>query len=88
MLLLDRAMEEMEAEKAAIEEELQLTGLPLDDLQVSHKKIIRGGQAWRARVWLLRLKVRQFVLQDLCKEIHAKIEMVDEERYDCEAKVT
>uniref|UniRef100_A0A3Q3W8N8 Uncharacterized protein n=1 Tax=Mola mola TaxID=94237 RepID=A0A3Q3W8N8_MOLML len=57
------------------------------EAEKASQKIIRGGQAWRARVWLLRLKVRQFVLQDLCKEIHAKIEMVDEERYDCEAKI-
>ncbi|XP_037629546.1 troponin I, slow skeletal muscle [Sebastes umbrosus] len=27
-------------------------------------------------------------LQDLCKELHAKIDVVDEERYDIEAKVT
>lgn len=26
-------------------------------------------------------------LQDLCRELHAKGEIVDEERYDCEAKV-
>lgn len=48
ILLLARAMEELEAEKAAREEAkvhylgeklppLQLTGLTLDDLQVSHK---------------------------------------------------
>nr|XP_046249713.1 troponin I, skeletal, slow c [Scatophagus argus] len=68
ILLLARAMEELEAEKAAQEEAkvhylgeklppLQLAGLNLDDLQ------------------------------KLCKQIHAKIDMVDEERYDCEAKV-
>uniref|UniRef100_A0A8C7QRN1 Troponin I, skeletal, slow d n=1 Tax=Oncorhynchus mykiss TaxID=8022 RepID=A0A8C7QRN1_ONCMY len=27
-------------------------------------------------------------LQDLCKQLHGKIDVVDEERYDCEAKVT
>ncbi|KAG9329065.1 hypothetical protein JZ751_008177 [Albula glossodonta] len=26
-------------------------------------------------------------LQKLCKQLHAKIDVVDEERYDCEAKV-
>ncbi|XP_044034982.1 troponin I, slow skeletal muscle-like isoform X1 [Siniperca chuatsi] len=68
ILLLARATEELEAEKAAREEEkvcylgeklppLQLIGLNTDDLQ------------------------------KLCKQIHAKNEMVDEERYDCEAKV-
>uniref|UniRef100_A0A3B4UJM0 Troponin I, skeletal, slow c n=1 Tax=Seriola dumerili TaxID=41447 RepID=A0A3B4UJM0_SERDU len=68
ILLLTRAMEELEAEKAAREEEkvrylgeklppLQFSGLNMDDLQ------------------------------KLCKQIHAKIDVVDEERYDCEAKV-
>ncbi|KAM9377713.1 troponin I, skeletal, slow c [Pholidichthys leucotaenia] len=61
-------MEELEAEKAANEEEkvrylgeklppLQLSGLSMDDLQ------------------------------KLCKQMHEKIQTVDEERYDCEAKV-
>uniref|UniRef100_A0A3Q0R663 Troponin I, skeletal, slow d n=1 Tax=Amphilophus citrinellus TaxID=61819 RepID=A0A3Q0R663_AMPCI len=27
-------------------------------------------------------------LQDLCKQLHAKIDIVDEERYDCEYKVS
>ncbi|XP_045893648.1 troponin I, skeletal, slow c [Micropterus dolomieu] len=68
ILLLARATEELEAEKAAREEEkvrylgeklppLQLIGLNMDDLQ------------------------------KLCKQIHAKIEMVDVERYDYESKV-
>ncbi|XP_030281780.1 troponin I, skeletal, slow c [Sparus aurata] len=68
ILLLARATEELEAEKAAREEAkveylgeklppLQLTGLNEDDLQ------------------------------KLCRQIHEKIEVVDEERYDCEAKV-
>ncbi|XP_071356511.1 troponin I, skeletal, slow c [Trachinotus anak] len=68
ILLLTRAMEELEAEKAAKEEEkvlylgeklppLQFSGLNMDDLQ------------------------------KLCKQIHAKIDVADEERYDCEAKV-
>ncbi|XP_049430185.1 troponin I, skeletal, slow c [Epinephelus fuscoguttatus] len=68
ILLLTRATEQLEAEKAAREEEkvrylgeklppLQLVGLDMDDL---HK---------------------------LCKQIHEKIDIVDEERYDCEAKV-
>ncbi|KAM9352072.1 troponin I, skeletal, slow c [Symphorus nematophorus] len=61
-------MEELEAEKAAREEEkvrylgeklppLQLSGLNLEDLQ------------------------------KMCKQIQEKIDTVDEERYDCEAKV-
>ncbi|KAM9468060.1 troponin I, skeletal, slow d [Clarias gariepinus] len=68
MLLLSRAMEELEKEKQDRDEEksrylnekmapLQLGGLSLAELQ------------------------------NLCKELYDKIEIVDEERYDCEAKV-
>ncbi|KAL2092940.1 hypothetical protein ACEWY4_010252 [Coilia grayii] len=68
ILLLQRAMEDLEQEKVARDEEkvrylgdklppLQLSGMTLDDLQ------------------------------KLCKQLHAKIDVVDEERYDCEAKV-
>ncbi|XP_028823292.1 troponin I, skeletal, slow c [Denticeps clupeoides] len=68
ILLLQRAIEEIEQEKVAREEEkvrylgeklppLQVSGLPLEELQ------------------------------KLCKQLHAKIDVVDEERYDCEAKV-
>ncbi|KAJ8007230.1 hypothetical protein DPEC_G00115370 [Dallia pectoralis] len=68
IMLLTRAMEQLEQEKQDREEEkeryigerlppLQLSGLALADLQ------------------------------ELCRELHAKIEVVDEERYDCEAKV-
>ncbi|XP_056138594.1 troponin I, skeletal, slow c [Lampris incognitus] len=68
ILLLTRATEELEAEKAAKDEEkvhylgerlptLKLSGMTTDELQ------------------------------KLCKQLHAKIDAVDEERYDCEAKV-
>ncbi|KAF4079563.1 hypothetical protein AMELA_G00179390 [Ameiurus melas] len=68
MLLLNRAMDELEKEKQDRDEEksryldekmapLQLSGLKLEDLQ------------------------------NLCKELYAKIDIVDEERYDYEAKV-
>ncbi|XP_037621942.1 troponin I, skeletal, slow c [Sebastes umbrosus] len=68
ILLLTRATEALEAEKAAREEQkvrylgeklppLQLIGLNTDDLQ------------------------------KVCKQIHENIDTVDEERYDCEAKV-
>ncbi|XP_062317676.1 troponin I, skeletal, slow c [Osmerus eperlanus] len=68
ILLLTRAMEELEAETMARDEEkvrylgeklppLQVSGIPLEDLQ------------------------------KLCKQLHAKIDVVDEERYDYEAKV-
>lgn len=35
----------------------------------------------------MKNKKSLFIPQQLCKDIHAKIEVVDEERYDCEAKV-
>ena len=35
-------------------------------------------------VWIFVFAV---VLQKLCKQIQGKIDVVDEERYDCEAKV-
>ncbi|KAI5099289.1 hypothetical protein C0J45_11428, partial [Silurus meridionalis] len=68
MLLLNRAMEELEKEKQDRDEEksryldeklipLQLSGLSLEELQ------------------------------NLCRELYEKIDIVDEERYDCEAKV-
>ncbi|XP_030646300.1 troponin I, skeletal, slow c [Chanos chanos] len=68
ILLLQRAMEDLEQEKIKRDEEkvrylgeklppLQLSGLSMDDLQ------------------------------KLCKQLHVKIDVVDEERYDCEAKV-
>ncbi|KAG7320232.1 hypothetical protein KOW79_016085 [Hemibagrus wyckioides] len=68
MLLLNRAMEELEREKQEKDEEksrylnekmipLQLSGLSLTELQ------------------------------NLCKQLYEKIDIVDEERYDCEAKV-
>ncbi|KAL7827851.1 hypothetical protein AOLI_G00310030 [Acnodon oligacanthus] len=68
MLLLNRAIEELEKEKLERDDEkvryleekmpaLQLSGLSLDELQ------------------------------NLCKQLHAKIDVVDEERFDCESKV-
>ncbi|XP_060759591.1 troponin I, skeletal, slow d [Neoarius graeffei] len=68
MLLLSRAMEDLEKEKQERDEEkarylqekmtpLQLSGLSLQELQ------------------------------NLCKQLYEKIDIVDEERYDCESKV-
>ncbi|XP_066541700.1 troponin I, skeletal, slow c [Hoplias malabaricus] len=68
ILLLQRAMEELEQEKVSRDEEkvrfleenlppLQLSGLMIDELQ------------------------------KMCKQLHAKIDVADEERYDFEAKV-
>ncbi|XP_046720535.1 troponin I, skeletal, slow c isoform X3 [Silurus meridionalis] len=68
MLLLQRAVDDLEQEKSTRDEEkvrylgeklppLQISGLSMDDLQ------------------------------KLCRQLHTKIDVVDEERYDFEAKV-
>ncbi|KAL7878525.1 hypothetical protein AOLI_G00094990 [Acnodon oligacanthus] len=67
ILLLQRAMEDLEQEKVTRDEEkvrylgglqpLQMSGLAMDELQ------------------------------KLCRQLHAKVDVVDEERYDIEAKV-
>ncbi|XP_029908629.1 troponin I, skeletal, slow c isoform X1 [Myripristis murdjan] len=68
ILLLSRAMEELEAEKVARDEEkVRYLGDKLPPLQFSG--------------------LNTDELQKLCKQLHSKIEVVDEERYDCEAKV-
>ncbi|KAM3869890.1 troponin I, skeletal, slow c [Diretmus argenteus] len=68
ILLLTRAMEELEAERVARDEEkVRYLGEKLPTLQLSGLSIEE--------------------LQKLCKQLHAKIDMVDEERYDFEAKV-
>uniref|UniRef100_A0A8C5DTX9 Troponin I, skeletal, slow c n=1 Tax=Gouania willdenowi TaxID=441366 RepID=A0A8C5DTX9_GOUWI len=66
ILLLTRAMEELEAEKSACEEEkVRYLGEKIPPLQISG------------------LDMEE--LQNLVKQMHGKIEAVDEERYDCEA---
>ncbi|XP_068578446.1 troponin I, slow skeletal muscle-like [Cebidichthys violaceus] len=68
ILLLTRATEDLEAEKAAREEEkVRYLGEKLPPLQ------------------LISLDTND--LQKICKQIIEKIDKVDEERYDCEAKV-
>ncbi|XP_013980480.1 troponin I, slow skeletal muscle isoform X2 [Salmo salar] len=68
ILLLSRALEELEAEKQAREEEkVRYLGEQLPPLQVSGLSLEE--------------------LQKLCKQLHTRIDQVDEERYDCEAKV-
>lgn len=48
---------------------------------------------WEARLWLVVAQSEQsvfiffFMSQKLCKDMHAQIDQVDEERYDSEAKV-
>ncbi|XP_072241229.1 troponin I, skeletal, slow c [Leuresthes tenuis] len=68
ILLLTRATEQLEAEKAAREDE------KVRYLGEKHPPLQLGG-------------LNTEDLQNLCKEMHEKIAVVDEERYDCEAKV-
>ncbi|XP_046878536.1 troponin I, slow skeletal muscle-like isoform X2 [Hypomesus transpacificus] len=68
ILLLTRAMEELEKEiQDRNEEKVRYIGEKLPPLQLSGMSLEE--------------------LQALCKQLHGKIDVVDEERYDCEAKV-
>lgn len=59
---------------------LQVSGLSLVELQVEPQLtgLFRGN-----------VLTGTFLLppQNLCKQLHSKIDVVDEERYDCESKV-
>lgn len=98
MLLLTRACEDLERERQEREEEkerylgeklppLQMSGLSLDELQV---RVI----SHRRAAFLTTENVRTILTpfsppsQNLCKQLHSKIDVVDEERYDCESKVS
>uniref|UniRef100_A0AAR2J7J9 Troponin I, skeletal, slow d n=1 Tax=Pygocentrus nattereri TaxID=42514 RepID=A0AAR2J7J9_PYGNA len=68
MLLLNRAIEELEKEKLERDEEkVRYLGEKMPALQLSGLSLAE--------------------LQNLCKQLHAKIDIVDEERFDCESKV-
>ncbi|XP_058243846.1 troponin I, skeletal, slow c [Hemibagrus wyckioides] len=68
ILLLQRAMEDLEQEKVTRDEEkVRYLGEKLPPLQISGLALDE--------------------LQKLCRQLHTKIEVVDEERYDIEAKV-
>lgn len=97
-LLLTRACEDLEREKQEREEEkvryldeknppLKVSGLSLDDLQVK-----AANHKWTAEKIILGIvKIgTSFNLchpQNLCQLLDSKINVVDEERYDCESKV-
>uniref|UniRef100_A0AAR2LIA7 Troponin I, skeletal, slow d n=1 Tax=Pygocentrus nattereri TaxID=42514 RepID=A0AAR2LIA7_PYGNA len=67
MLLLNRAIEELEKEKLERDEEkVRYLGEKMPALQLSGLSLAE--------------------LQNLCKQLHAKIDIVDEERFDCESK--
>lgn len=94
MLLLTRACEDLERETQEREEEkvrylgeklppLQLSGLQLDELQV---RVINCRRAFCTKC-LINIKTVSLRPQNLCKQLHSKIDVVDEERYDCESKV-
>lgn len=100
MLLLTRACEDLERERQEREEEkerylgeklppLQLSGLSLDELQVrviNHRRApFFTAENVRA---ILTPPPSPHPSQNLCKQLHSKIDVVDEERYDCESKVS
>lgn len=64
---------------------LRTSGLSLSQLQVFLRS--EGGArslgAWRG---IAHCSPVALVPQDLCRELHEKVEIVDEERYDIEAK--
>lgn len=96
--LLKKAMTMLDSEKQIRKDErerilaervpeLQMSGLSLQDLQVSadyHQAVLECN-TWR-REWT-RFDLCDLLLQNLCKELHQKIDVVDEERYDINAKV-
>lgn len=98
MLLLTRACEDLERERQEREEEkerylgeqlppLKVSGLSLEELQVLGRQ---SGEEPRQVVKPEALTTSSFLSdtpQTLCKQLHAKIDVVDEERYDCESKV-
>lgn len=95
--MVAKAKEELEQEILDKEEEkdrylserappLKTSGLSLAQLQVKHgrfnvSKFSLGGNT--SVFYCLSFGN----VQDLCRELHAKIDVVDEERYDIEAKV-
>lgn len=90
-LLLTKACEDLEQERQEREEEkvrylgekippLQVSGMSMDELQVEPGG---GGGVVQSSLDTSLLTSPQ----NLCKQLHSKIEVVDEERYDCESKV-
>lgn len=59
---------------------LQVSGMSMEELQVEPQG---EGGSFRAALTPSLLTSPQ----NLCKQLHSKIEVVDEERYDCESKV-
>lgn len=62
---------------------LQLSGLSVQELQVLAQQIMLIWSLFYIFWWFFF-----FSLQDLCKELHRKIDVVDEARYDMEVKVS
>lgn len=89
---LEQELEEKEEQKAKYLEEksppLQTGGMSLAELQVQFH-IYRTVKLSEFFIFagIMLLKISKFLLQKLCEELHAKIDVVDEERYDIEAKV-
>lgn len=96
-------MEDLENEKQDRDEEknryltekhppLQFSGLSLEELQVIHSVRQTDRVSWRQNIiqyFLNQLYLLMFYihLQNLCKQLYTKIDVVDEERYGYEDKV-
>lgn len=84
MLVAENEEKEMEKERVVNESvpPLKLSGLSVQELQVLQRKI-------RSHASLLDILLTVFFsfFQDLCKELHQKLDVVDELRYDMQAKV-
>lgn len=102
MLENDKQIRKDERERTLAERvpPLQMSGMSLQDLQVTANPLIctkwllsnrspdfiQGG-AGPVRVYLKRSNTKRSDPQNLCKELHQKLDVVDEERYDIDAKV-
>uniref|UniRef100_A0A3Q3VLW7 Uncharacterized protein n=1 Tax=Mola mola TaxID=94237 RepID=A0A3Q3VLW7_MOLML len=58
---------------------------PLEDAPVAALWTVIGRSASKGK-WMSNIHALS-LLQNLCKQLHSKIDVVDEERYDCESKV-
>lgn len=96
---LEQELEEKEEQKAKYLEEksppIQTSGMSLAELQVHICKLKRckffvylnNIANTHSRGEKIYIQLILFSAQALCEELHAKIDVVDEERYDIEAKV-
>uniref|UniRef100_A0AAY5KVA9 Troponin I type 1b (skeletal, slow) n=1 Tax=Esox lucius TaxID=8010 RepID=A0AAY5KVA9_ESOLU len=85
---IEQEIVDKEAEKQRYLEEkappLQMGGMSFSELQVQYS---HPHSANLLAMQYIVMKNFKFPQQELCQQLHAKIDVVDEERYDIEAKV-